>query len=111
MVDAQQRGWQPDRLKFEIVGDLEGARRALAKGSADVFMWEKFTTKHLVDHGEWRRVGEVRTRAHRHARVHDRTRTAVHGCGTTVRVHRARVHNRTRCTLAFGRDVPVTAYH
>ena len=59
MVDAQQRGWQPENVKFEIVGDLEGARRALADGRADVFMWEKFTTKHLVDSGEWRRVGEV----------------------------------------------------
>jgi len=61
MVDAHARGWAPDELKFEIVGDLEGARRALADRTADVFLWEKFTTKHLVDSGEWRKVGEVPT--------------------------------------------------
>jgi len=61
MVDAQQRGWPPEDVKFEVVGDLQGARRALGDGSADAFMWEKFTTKHLVDSGEWRRVGEVPT--------------------------------------------------
>lgn len=36
-------------------------RVALRDGLADVFMWEKFTTKFLVDAGEWRRVGEVPT--------------------------------------------------
>ena len=34
---------------------------ALRDGLADAFMWEKFTTKFLVDAGEWRRVGEVPT--------------------------------------------------
>lgn len=61
MVDAQQRGWSAEALKFEIVGNLQGARSALAEGKADAFMWEKFTTKHLVDSGEWRRIGEVLT--------------------------------------------------
>ncbi|KAL3931165.1 MAG: hypothetical protein SGPRY_001241 [Prymnesium sp.] len=59
MVDAQQRGWSAEALKFEIVGNLQGARSALAEGKADAFMWEKFTTKNLVDSGEWRRIGEA----------------------------------------------------
>jgi len=60
-VDAHARGLDPGRLLPEIVGSLDGAREALRAGKADVFMWEKFTTKFLVDSGEWRRIGEVPT--------------------------------------------------
>ena len=60
-VDARARGWDPSSLHYEVVGSLQGARSALAEGKADAFMWEKFTTKPLVDSGEWRRVGEVDT--------------------------------------------------
>ena len=60
-VHAWQQGWDPHALPFVEVGSLEGAREALAAGQADVFLWEKFTTKPLVDRGEWRRIGEVPT--------------------------------------------------
>lgn len=60
-VNAQQQGWKPEELIFSVVNDLEGARAALAKEQADAFMWEKFTTKPLVDKGEWRRIGECPT--------------------------------------------------
>ena len=43
LVAARQRG-APDPL-FEVVGDLQGARKALKNKEADLFMWEKFTTK------------------------------------------------------------------
>jgi len=33
----------------------------MAAGEIDVWLWEKFTTKHLVDSGEWGIVGEVPT--------------------------------------------------
>ena len=59
LVAARQRG-APDPL-FEVVGDLQGARKALKNQEADLFMWEKFTTKPLVDSGEWSRVDEVPT--------------------------------------------------
>ena len=59
LVAARQRG-APDPL-FEVVGDLQGARKALKNQEADLFMWEKFTTKPLVDSGEWVRVAEVPT--------------------------------------------------
>ncbi|MEM9303222.1 MAG: ABC transporter substrate-binding protein [Pseudomonadota bacterium] len=58
-VMAHERAWP--ELDFELVGDLEGAREAFSAGTADAFLWEKFTTKHLVDAGEWRRVGIVPT--------------------------------------------------
>lgn len=60
-VNAQQQGWNPSDISFELVGNLEGAREAFAKGRADAFMWEKFMTKPLVDSGEWKRIGECPT--------------------------------------------------
>ena len=60
-VDAHSRGHDPNTLKFKVVGGLDGAREALGNNSAHVFFWEKFTTKFLVDSGEWRRIGEVPT--------------------------------------------------
>mmetsp|Transcript_28477 Transcript_28477/g.70805 ORF Transcript_28477/g.70805 Transcript_28477/m.70805 type:complete len:310 (+) Transcript_28477:57-986(+) len=60
-IHAQKLGWDPETLKFAIVKDLQGARKALGNGTADVFLWEKYTTKELVDSREWRRIGEVPT--------------------------------------------------
>lgn len=58
---AKREGWPLENLKFETVGNLEGAREALASGKAHYFLWEKYTTKPLVDSGEWQRVGEIPT--------------------------------------------------
>ena len=61
-VCAQQEGWDPTSdVSFEVVKNLAGAREALKEDRADAFMWEKFTTKPLVDAGEFKRVGEVFT--------------------------------------------------
>jgi len=60
-VDATQRGWDPTALELVLIGDLNGARTAFRENKADVFMWEKFMTKPLVDNGEFRRVGETPT--------------------------------------------------
>ncbi len=60
-ADAKQRGWPIDRLKFELVENLQGARKALKDKQADIFYWEKFTTKNLVDSGEFKRIGECPT--------------------------------------------------
>ena len=58
IVDAAERDWPIDDIKFSKVGNLTGAREKLANGKVDVFLWEKFTTQPLVDSGEFRRVGE-----------------------------------------------------
>ncbi|GEO05791.1 ABC transporter substrate-binding protein [Adhaeribacter aerolatus] len=60
-VNAQQQGWAPSKLELITVGDINGARQAFLNNEADVFMWEKFMTKPLVDSGEFRRVGECPT--------------------------------------------------
>jgi sulfonate transport system substrate-binding protein len=57
-VDADQRGWQISESQMVVVGNLEGARTILSEGKADIFLWEKYMTKPLVDSGEFRRLGE-----------------------------------------------------
>lgn len=55
---ARQMGWPVGELQFVVVGGLDGAIDAFGQGKADVFLWEKFMTKPLVDDGRFRRVGE-----------------------------------------------------
>ena len=57
-VDADERSFQPTDMRFVVVNSIDGARAALAEGSADVFLWEKHMTQPLVDNGEFRRIGE-----------------------------------------------------
>ncbi len=56
-VHAKNHAWPLDNLHFEVINNLDGARAALKEGSAEVFLWEKFTTQPFVDNGEFRRVG------------------------------------------------------
>lgn len=61
IVNAEKQNWSTDYMQFEIINNLEGAIDALSNGSADYFMWEKFTTKPIVDNGTFRRIGECPT--------------------------------------------------
>jgi ABC-type nitrate/sulfonate/bicarbonate transport system substrate-binding protein len=56
---AHSQGWPTEGLVFETVGGLDGAIEAFRAGRADVFLWEKFMTKPLVDAGRFRRVDEL----------------------------------------------------
>lgn len=60
-VNAARLGIKIIEDDFVIIGNLEGARKALASHQADLFMWEKFTTKPFVDSGEFKFLGECRT--------------------------------------------------
>ena len=60
-VNARNLGWDPAKLEFEVVGDVEGAIDALRTGKAGYFMWEHFTTKPLVDKGIFRRIADCPT--------------------------------------------------
>ena len=60
-VNAQNQGWNTEKLQFEIVNTIDGAVDALSNGTADYFMWEKFMTKPLVDNGTFRRIAECPT--------------------------------------------------
>ena len=58
-INAQNAGWNLEKdLQFEVIKNLDGAVEGLTDGKADYFMWEKFTTKPLVDNGTFRRIGE-----------------------------------------------------
>jgi hypothetical protein len=48
-------------LQFEVVKDLDGAVESLSSKESDYFMWEKFTTKPLVDQNIFRRLGDCPT--------------------------------------------------
>ncbi len=60
-VNALNEGWNAEDLKFEVINNLNGAVEALTNERADYFMWERFTTKPLVDNGTFRRLGDCPT--------------------------------------------------
>ena len=58
-INAENNKWDLEKdLNFEVIKDLKGAIKNLSKGDADYFLWEKFTTKPLVDAGVFRRIGD-----------------------------------------------------
>jgi sulfonate transport system substrate-binding protein len=61
IVNAYNQGWNVTTLKFKVVDNLQGGIDALTNGAADYFMWERFTTKPLVDNGTFRRIGNCPT--------------------------------------------------
>lgn len=57
-INAQNNNWDLEKdLKFRVINNLEGAVEGLTNSNADYFLWEKFTTKPLVDNGTFRRIG------------------------------------------------------
>jgi len=60
-VNADKLNTTINAQNFVIVNNLNGARKALANCTADLFLWEKFTTKPFVDNGEFRMLGECST--------------------------------------------------
>ena len=57
-INAENHNWDLEKdLNFEVIKNLDGAVKGLSEGIADYFMWEKFTTKPLVDDGTFRRIG------------------------------------------------------
>lgn len=60
-VNAQDQGWDTKGLQFEVVDTLKGAVTSLTEGKSDYFMWERFTTKPLVDQGVFRRITDCPT--------------------------------------------------
>jgi ABC-type nitrate/sulfonate/bicarbonate transport systems, periplasmic components len=61
IVNAYNLGWDISKLKFKVVGNLEGGITALSNGTADYFMWEHFTTKPYVDKGIFKRLADCPT--------------------------------------------------
>ncbi len=55
-VHARNHNWDLSALRFQVVGTIDGAVEALQNGTADYFMWERFTTQPLVDSGVFNRL-------------------------------------------------------
>ena len=56
-INAKNNDWNLETdLNFEVIKNLNGAVKSLTGGAADYFMWEKFTTKPIVDDGIFRRI-------------------------------------------------------
>lgn len=56
-INAQNHNWDLEKdLDFEVIKNLDGAVEGLTNGKGDYFLWEKFTTKPLVDSGVFRRI-------------------------------------------------------
>lgn len=61
-INAEINNWNLEKdLQFEVIENLDGAVNALTNELADYFMWEKFTTKPLVDSGVFRRIDNCPT--------------------------------------------------
>ena len=57
-INAESNNWDLDKdLNFEVIRNLDGAVEGLTNGDADYFLWERFTTKPLVDDGTFRHIG------------------------------------------------------
>jgi sulfonate transport system substrate-binding protein len=61
IVQAYQKGWPLDHMNWLEVKNIDGAKEALVNGDADVFLWERYTTKPLVDEGVFRLIGLLPT--------------------------------------------------
>jgi len=61
MAYAQAHGWTPKEAELLVVNDLAGAVERLKSPEPIAFLWEKYTTKHLVDGGTFRRLDEYRS--------------------------------------------------
>jgi ABC-type nitrate/sulfonate/bicarbonate transport system substrate-binding protein len=56
-INAENHNWDLEKdLDFEVIKNLDGAVDGLTNGIADYFLWEKFTTKPIVDDGVFRRI-------------------------------------------------------
>lgn len=61
-INAKNNDWNIETdLNFEVIKNLDGAIKGLSNGDADYFMWEKFTTKPIVDDGVFRRIDNCKS--------------------------------------------------
>ena len=58
MVDAEMRGGQIAENQWVVVQSLAKGKEVLKAGEADLFFWEKWMTKPLVDQGILKMIGE-----------------------------------------------------
>lgn len=60
-IQAQANGWSIDPDQFVVVGGLDGAVESFAAGTTDLFLWDQYMTRPLVDAGQFRQLGVQET--------------------------------------------------
>lgn len=60
-IQADGNGWSIDPGQFVVVGGLDGAVESFAAGTTDLFLWDQYMTRPLVDAGAFRQVGVQET--------------------------------------------------
>ena len=60
-VYGRDKGLNLDTEDFNLVKNLDGARHSLKSNPDQLFLWEKYTTKPLVDSGEFKIIDHCRT--------------------------------------------------
>jgi ABC-type nitrate/sulfonate/bicarbonate transport system substrate-binding protein len=60
-VAAHEQGWDTNKLKFNIIGDIYGGLWALENNEAQGFLWEKYTTHPYTEQEKCRYIDEVVT--------------------------------------------------
>ena len=60
-IQARANGWTIDPDQFVVVGGLDGAVESFANGGTDLFLWDQYMTRPLVDAGAFRQVGVQET--------------------------------------------------
>lgn len=60
-IQAQANGWAIEPAQFVVVGGLEGAVESFAAGGSDLFLWDQYMTRPLVDAGAFRQLGVQET--------------------------------------------------
>ena len=58
IVNAMMQEEAIDQDQFIEIGDIHGGIRALNNSRADIFYWEKFTTKPYLEKGEMKKIDE-----------------------------------------------------
>lgn len=60
-IQAKENGWAIDAGQFVVVGGLDGAVESFAAGATELFLWDQYMTRPLVDAGDFRQVGVQET--------------------------------------------------
>ena len=60
-IHAEANGWTITDDQFIVVGTLDGAVESFADGGSDLFLWDQYMTRPLVDAGRFRQVGVQET--------------------------------------------------
>ncbi len=60
-LQAHHNGWTIDPDQFVVVGGLDGAVESFAAGTTDLFLWDQYMTRPLVDRGAFRQLGVQET--------------------------------------------------